>query len=122
MLGSTNIMAFVATTDAAKTRAFYEGTLGLRLMSDEPYALVFDANGTTLRAQKVPSVVVPPYTSLGWIVDDIRATIGALTARGVTFERYDGLEQDDLGIWSSGRARIAWFKDPEGHTLSLVQG
>jgi catechol 2,3-dioxygenase-like lactoylglutathione lyase family enzyme len=122
MLGSSHIMAFVATTDAAKTRAFYEGALGLRLVSDEQYALVFDANGTTLRAQKVQSVVAPPYTSLGWIVDDVRAKVEELRARGVTFERYGGLEQDDLGIWSSGRAQIAWFKDPEGHTLSLVQG
>jgi catechol 2,3-dioxygenase-like lactoylglutathione lyase family enzyme len=114
-------MAFVATTDAGRTRAFYEGVLGLRLVADEPYALVFDANGTTLRVQKVQSVVAPPYTTLGWVVDDIAGEVRELGAKGVAFERYPGLDQNELGVWSSGAAKIAWFKDPEGHILSLVQ-
>jgi catechol 2,3-dioxygenase-like lactoylglutathione lyase family enzyme len=104
-----------------KARAFYEGTLGLPLVLDEPYALVFDAHGTTLRAAKVASVTVAPYAVLGWKVDDIAATIRALAAKGVHFERYEGLIQDEFGVWSSGLAHVAWFKDPDGNTLSLSQ-
>lgn len=121
MLGSSEVMAFVATSDPARARRFYEDTLGLELRSDEPYALVFDAHGTTLRMAKVQTVVVAPYTVLGWIVPDIAAAIEGLVAKGVRFERYQGMEQDDLGIWSSGAAKIAWFKDPDGNTLSLTQ-
>ena len=121
MLGSSEVMAFVATSDPARARRFYEDTLGLELRSDEPYALVFDAHGTTLRMAKVQTVVVAPYTVLGWIVPDLAAAIEGLVAKGVRFERYQGMEQDDLGIWSSGAAKIAWFKDPDGNTLSLTQ-
>ncbi len=121
MLGSSEVMAFVATTDAAKARAFYEGTLGLRLVSDEPFALVFDANGTTLRVAKVDTLTPAPYTVLGWIIDDIAAAVRELAGGGVRFERYDGMGQDELGVWSSGRAKVAWFKDPDGNTLSLAQ-
>jgi catechol 2,3-dioxygenase-like lactoylglutathione lyase family enzyme len=121
MLGSANVTAFISTSDPGKTRAFYEGVLGLQLVADEPYALVFDANGTMLRAQKVQNVVVVPYTVLGWTVRDIAETVRGLGDRGVTFERYDGMGQDELGVWRSGVAKVAWFKDPEGHLLSLTQ-
>ena len=121
MLGSSDIVAFAATADAPKARAFYEGTLGLRLVSDDPYALVFDANGTMLRIAKVQTVAVAPYTVVGWIVGDIATTARALAGQGVRFERFDGLPQDDLGIWSSGAAKVAWFKDPDGNTLSLTE-
>lgn len=121
MLGSSDIVAFAATADAPKARAFYEGTLGLRLVSDDPYALVFDANGTMLRIAKVQTVAVAPYTVVGWIVGDIATTARGLGGQGVRFERFDGLAQDDLGIWSSGAAKVAWFKDPDGNTLSLTE-
>ncbi|MBI5288726.1 MAG: VOC family protein [Chloroflexi bacterium] len=121
MLGSSNIMAFVATAQPDAARAFYEGILGLRLIEDAPFALVFDAYGTKLRVQKVQTVAPAPYTTLGWVVDDIVATVRELASRGVQFERYEGLEQDDLGIWSSGAGNIAWFKDPDGNTLSVTQ-
>jgi predicted enzyme related to lactoylglutathione lyase len=62
------------------------------------------------------------YTVLGWTVDDIADAISALGERGVRFERYDGMEQSEDGVWTSpGGARIAWFKDPDGNTLSLTQ-
>jgi catechol 2,3-dioxygenase-like lactoylglutathione lyase family enzyme len=115
--------AFIATTDVDAARTFYRDTLGLRLVDDNPFALVFDANGTTLRVTRVEDAVVAPYTVLGWDVTDIVATVAALTARGVAFHRYDGMEQDDAGIWSApGGARVAWFADPEGNTLSVSQG
>ena len=122
MLGASEVMAFVATKDAAKARQFYEGILGLRFVADEQFALVFDLHGTMLRVQKVDSVVVAPNTVLGWRVGDIKGTARGLAARGVTFERYEGVEQDALGVWTSPiGARVAWFKDPDGNTLSLTQ-
>jgi catechol 2,3-dioxygenase-like lactoylglutathione lyase family enzyme len=120
-LGSTTLMAFVATTNASRARAFFEGVLGLSLVSDEEFALVFNANGTMLRIQKVEALTPHPFTSLGWQVDDIAATIRDLVAKGVVFERYGFMQQDDLGVWSHDGARIAWFKDPDGNTLSLAQ-
>jgi catechol 2,3-dioxygenase-like lactoylglutathione lyase family enzyme len=116
------IVAFVATTDGARARAFYEGALGLMVKNDDAFALVLDAGGTTLRVQKVRDMKPAPYTALGWEVADIRATVAALAKKGVTFERYDHLEQDALGVWTTpSGARVAWFKDPDGNVLSLTQ-
>jgi catechol 2,3-dioxygenase-like lactoylglutathione lyase family enzyme len=122
MLGSAKLDAFVATTDVAAARTFYADTLGLRLVDDNQFALVFDANGTTVRVTRVEQAVVAPYTVLGWQVTDIVATVDALASRGVVFHRYPGMEQDAAGIWSApGGALVAWFPDPEGNTLSLSQ-
>ena len=122
MLGSCDVIALVGTADAPRARSFYEGTLGLTLIEEQPYALVFDAHGTMLRVAKVQQVVVAPYTVLGWHVPDVAATATALAAKGVAFERYGGLDQGDLGIWTSpDGAKIAWFKDPDGNTLSLTE-
>ena len=121
-LHDAHICAFTATTDAARARAFYEGVLGLHLVEDGPYALVFDHNGTMLRVQKVQAHTPPPFTALGWNVADIGAEVAALTGRGVRFERYGFLPQDEHGIWTTpDGARIAWFLDPDGNTLSLAQ-
>ena len=92
MLDSANIVAFAATTDAERTKAFYGGVLGLRLLHDDGFALVFDANGTTLRIARVEKAFPPPYTSLGWQVADVAATVTALAARGVAVRalRRDG--------------------------------
>jgi catechol 2,3-dioxygenase-like lactoylglutathione lyase family enzyme len=122
MLKSSNVIAFVATTNAEKARGFYEGNLGLTLLEDNPYALVFDANGVMLRVQKVQLLNPAAHTTLGWNVADIRGTITALTQQGVVFERYARLPQDAAGIWSSpSGAQVAWFKDPDGNVLSLTQ-
>lgn len=116
------IVAFTATANPERARAFYAETLGLRLVSDMPFALVFDAGGTELRVQKVQAVQAPTYTTLGWQVDDIEAMVDALAERGVSFVRYDFMEQDERGIWSAGNgARVAWFHDPDGNLLSLTQ-
>ena len=120
MLGDAKIMAFAATANADAARAFYESILGLRLVVDDGFALVFDANGTTLRIAKVDAVAPPPYTSLGWTVADAAATARALTAKGVVMERFGGMEQDDLGLWSVGPVRIGWFRDPDGNLLSIT--
>ena len=118
----SKVIGFVATQNPASARKFYAETLGLRLISDDPYAIVFDANGTMLRVQKVQELLPAKHTVLGWEVADIRAKTGELTKRGVRFERYDGLMQDELGIWMApSGAKVAWFKDPDGNTLSLTQ-
>ena len=122
MLGSSDVVAFVATTNADRAREFYGGVLGLRLVADEPFALVFDAHGTTLRVQKLPELAPARHTVLGWLVPDLVAAIRHFSARGVAFERYPGLPQDDLGIATfPGGGRVAWFKDPDGNTLSLTE-
>jgi catechol 2,3-dioxygenase-like lactoylglutathione lyase family enzyme len=122
MLGTSPVIAFLATSHPDRARNFYAETIGLRLVADEPFAIVFDAHGTMLRIQKADSVMVAPYTALGWHVPDIRAAVAGLQKRGVTMERYGFLEQDADGIWQApGGAKIAWFKDPDGHTLSLTE-
>jgi catechol 2,3-dioxygenase-like lactoylglutathione lyase family enzyme len=121
VLARSRVTAFVATTDAGQAGEFYEKTLGLRLIEDAPFALVFDANGAELRVQKVRQFTPQPFTVFGWNVDDIEAAVDALTARGVVFQRYEGMPQDARGIWESGAARVAWFRDPDGNTLSLAQ-
>jgi catechol 2,3-dioxygenase-like lactoylglutathione lyase family enzyme len=123
-LATSRLVAFVATAQPDQARAFYRDVLGLTLVSDDPFALVFDANGTTLRVAKVDALAPQPFTVLGWVVPEIAATIRQLLERGVSFERYDamGMAQDDLGIWTApGGAQIAWFKDPDGNTLSFTQ-
>lgn len=120
MLANAKIRSFVATADAAAAREFYEHVLGLEFVSDEPYALVFNSNGTTLRIQKVSEVVVAPYTAIGWHVTDIAKVVTGLKERGVEFIFVEGFGQDELGIVTfPGGARVAWFKDPDGNTLSL---
>jgi len=122
MLGKQTLVAFVATTDSVLARAFYEETLGLRLLSDEPFALVFEANGSTIRMQKVASFAPQPFTALGWTVDDLAAVVAALKRKNVACERFPGMDQDAHGIWvSPSGARVAWFKDPDGNLLSLTE-
>jgi catechol 2,3-dioxygenase-like lactoylglutathione lyase family enzyme len=121
-LSSLDVMAFVATKEPAQARQFYEGVLGLRLVADEQFALVFDANGTMLRVAKVQELTPARHTVLGWVVPDIAGAITELGRKGVTFERYRGLKQDELGICTfPNGAKVAWFKDTDGNTLSLTQ-
>jgi catechol 2,3-dioxygenase-like lactoylglutathione lyase family enzyme len=122
MLKAHPIIAFVATTDPPRAKAFYARTLGLRFVSEDPFALVFDAAGTMLRVAVVPQLKPAGYTVLGWLVPDIRRAIRGLVRRGVAFERFDGFGQDEDGIWASpSGARVAWFRDPDGNMLSLTQ-
>jgi catechol 2,3-dioxygenase-like lactoylglutathione lyase family enzyme len=118
----SKVIGFVATRDAARARRFYGEMLGLTLVSEDGFALVFDSNGTMVRVQKVEEVRPAGYTVLGWAVGDIGAKVKELTGRGMRFERFEGLKQDEAGVWTSpSGGRIAWFKDPDGNTLSLTQ-
>ncbi len=125
MLGTKDIVAFVPSRNPAKARAFYEGILGLRFVSEDPFAVVFDANGVMVRVANVSSVdgfKPAPFTILGWLVGDIAKTVKGLNKKGVQFERFAWMEQDQLGVWSSpSGAKVAWFKDPEGNVLSVTQ-
>jgi catechol 2,3-dioxygenase-like lactoylglutathione lyase family enzyme len=122
MLDRSDVIAFASATDLHRARAFYEQVLGLRLIEQNDFACVFDANATMLRVTAVAEVARPGYTVLGWRVFDITATVRGLAGRGVSFLRYDGLDQDDDGIWTTpGGDRVAWFTDPDGNVLSLTQ-
>jgi catechol 2,3-dioxygenase-like lactoylglutathione lyase family enzyme len=122
MLANNPIVAFIPTRDAARSRSFYEGTLGLRFVSDDAFALVMDANGTTLRIVRVADFTPFPFTILGWQVEDIHASVAELTARGLQFTRYEFLNQAPDGVWTApGGAKVAWFLDPDHNTLSLSQ-
>jgi catechol 2,3-dioxygenase-like lactoylglutathione lyase family enzyme len=122
MLGSTNIIAFVAITDAEKARAFYEGTLGLRFVKDDGFALVFDANGIMMRAAKMKEFKPAQVTVLGWQVSHIEDVVRDLAKRGVKFEIFGFFKQDELGIWIAPTGdKVAWFKDPDGNILSISE-
>lgn len=125
MLGSADLIAFVPTRDSGKARQFYEATLGLEFISADPFALVFNAHGTTLRIANVSEVKgfkPAPFTIVGWLVTNASDTVGDLVKKGIRFERFPGMDQDDQGVWQSPNgARVAWFKDPDGNILSITQ-
>ena len=122
MLLDSDVIGFVHTTDVARARLFYVGVLGLELVEESPFALVLRSGPTMIRVTPVESHTASPHTVLGWSVHDLAAVIDGLTSRGVQPLRYDGLDQDERGIWQApGGARVAWFSDPDGNTLSLTQ-
>jgi len=91
-------------------------------MEEQPFALVFDANGIMLRLGMTKEIAPAHGTVLGWQVPQVNATVKELAQAGVQFERYEGMDQDELGIWTSPTgAKVAWFKDPDGNTLSLSE-
>jgi catechol 2,3-dioxygenase-like lactoylglutathione lyase family enzyme len=122
MLHASAPIALIATAMPDRARAFYGTTLGLTLLADDDFSLVFDLCGVPLRIQKVRELQPQPFTALGWQVADAAGMVASLRARGVVFERYPFLPQDAHDIWDApGGARIAWFKDPDGNLLSLTE-
>jgi catechol 2,3-dioxygenase-like lactoylglutathione lyase family enzyme len=121
VLSNQPLMAFIPVGDLGAARSFYGELLGLRVTEENPYAVVLDAGGTMLRLAQVEDLRPQPFTIAGWRVLDIGRSIDMLKDRGVDFIRYDGMDQDANGIWTtSGGDQIAWFKDPDGNTLSLT--
>ena len=121
-LGAREIIAFIATSDPGRAKVFYRDTLGLALQNEDRFAMVFDACGTMLRVTTVHEVAAAGYTVLGWRVPDIDIAVRDLQAAGVKFDRYPGMPQDERGIWKApSGAQIAWFKDPDGNTLSITE-
>lgn len=87
------------------------------------FALVSDANGTEVRVTRVASPSAEPVTATGWEAADIHEAVRELTASGVTFERYPGLDQDADGVWNGpGGTRIAWFGRPDENAASALGG
>ena len=121
-IGAARFIGFVPISDADRARRFYVDTLGLRLIEESPFAIVVDACGTQVRLTPVPELRPQPFTIAGFEVLDIDDTVDRLVARGVAFNRYDGVDLDERSIWSTpGGDRVAWFADPDGNTLSLTQ-
>jgi catechol 2,3-dioxygenase-like lactoylglutathione lyase family enzyme len=117
-------IAFIPTNNPEAARIFYEHTLGLTFVSDDTFALVFRVGPTQtmLRIVRTGDACFTPaaFTIFGWEVEDINATIAELTAKGVEFLRYGFFPQDEAGVWNApDGSQIAWFKDPDGNTLSL---
>jgi catechol 2,3-dioxygenase-like lactoylglutathione lyase family enzyme len=117
-------VCFVITADRARSKPFYAGILGLRLLGEDDHAATFDlGNRTPLRLTTMPGYQPSGHTVLGWNVGDIVGTVRALVAKGVKFSVYEGFGQDADAIWHSpdGGAKVAWFPDPDGNLLSLTQ-
>jgi catechol 2,3-dioxygenase-like lactoylglutathione lyase family enzyme len=121
MLGGRRLMAFIPVGDLRAAQSFYADVLGLGVTDETPYAVVLDAGGTILRLTPVDDLRPQPFTIAGWQVPDLETSIDTLGARGVEFIRYPEMDQDARGIWSTpGGDQVAWFKDPDGNTLSLT--
>ena len=114
-------VTFIPTTSPAAARRFYEDVLGLAFVQDDGFALIFQNEGVTLRVVRVEGLRPQPFTTLGFRVGDVRAAAKSLAAKGIVFERFPGMEQDELGVWfpTPGAQAVAWFKDPDGNLLSI---
>ncbi len=122
MLASSPVMAFLPSTDPVRSRAFYEGVLGLTVSASDGFALVLDGGGTTIRVTRVEAFEPQPFTVLGWVVPDIAQAMAQLAQHSVEFMVFEGMGQDADGLWTApGGHRIAWFKDPDANLLSLTQ-
>lgn len=120
---SATAIAFVLTRDRAVSEAYYRDTLGLAFKADDGFAAVFDLNGSELRITHVPDHTAAPHPVMGWQVPDIAKTVADLTTKGVDMIVYAGMGQDETGVWTSpdGKAKVAFFADPDGNVLSLTQ-
>jgi catechol 2,3-dioxygenase-like lactoylglutathione lyase family enzyme len=122
MLASSKIVGFVPTRDSKQARSFYEGKLGFKFISDDQFALVVQAGETMIRIAKAPKFTPAAYTVMGWEVQDIEKIVAWLKARGVVFEKYPFIQDQELGIWSTpDGSKVAWFKDPDGNVLSVSE-
>ena len=119
MLTTFPINGFVRISDPERARRFYEQTLGLAFDYENPYVVVFRSGNTQIIAQIVKEFAPVAATVLGWEVKDIETVVSALQKDGVVFERFEGMDQDELGIWTSPAGKVAWFKDREGNLLSV---
>ena len=115
-------ISFIATDSPEEARTFYADVLGMELLETTPFALVFSDCGQTLRVQIVSAFEPASYTVHGWSVSSISKEIEALTARGVNFQKYNQLSQDEQGVWTTPDGhKVAWLNDPSGNILSLTQ-
>ena len=122
-LADARPVAMIVTGDRNVAEPFYAETLGLRRSGDDGFAALFDLAGVTMRLTEVPGHAASPHPVLGWEVADIEAAVAQLASRGVAINVYEGLGQDDRGIWTApdGSCKVAFFSDPDGNGLSLTQ-
>ena len=123
MPSTRTLVAFIASTDLARSRRFYETVLDLPVLSEVDFAVVIAAGAGTIRITNVgPDLRVQPFTVLGWQVDDITQEVDHLIKRGVEFLKVPDLPQDERAVWTApDGTRVAWFKDTDGNTLSLAR-
>lgn len=121
MLTTFPLNGFVRTTDPKRARQFYQDVLGLDFEYENPFVTVFRSGQTQIIAQRVDEFVPITATVLGWEVKDIEKVVSDLRARGVRFEKYEGMDQDHFGIWKSPAGKVAWFQDPDGNILSVSE-
>lgn len=118
----TRVVTFLLTADPAAAQPFYRDTLGLTFQGDDGFALVFEMDGVMLRISRVPQFTPAQHTVLGWEVEDIHAAQEGLLRKGVVFEHYPNMGQDEHGICTFPNGdKVAWFKDPDGNLLSISQ-
>jgi catechol 2,3-dioxygenase-like lactoylglutathione lyase family enzyme len=116
------VMAILGTADMDRALGFYSATLGLSVISSDAFGTSLEGGGTELRLTRVPTVVPSPYAQLAWRVTDLDSVLESLVALGVDLVRFDHLEQDEAGAWTSPTGvRVAWFRDPDRNLLSLVE-
>jgi catechol 2,3-dioxygenase-like lactoylglutathione lyase family enzyme len=110
--------------DAARAKAFYEGTLGLELNEARPGVATYKSGGAVLFVYETDKAGTNKATAATWPVADVDAVVAELKGRGVAFERYDDLPDMEMhgDIHVSGKMKVAWFKDPDGNILSIVSG
>jgi catechol 2,3-dioxygenase-like lactoylglutathione lyase family enzyme len=122
ILESATPAIVICTSDRDRATAFYRDTLGLVLTREDRFAAVFTTGGVTLRLSLVADFTPHEHTILGFVVQDVKATVKALREQGVTFNVYPGFSQDELGILSlpAGAGHVAWFTDPDGNVLSVT--
>lgn len=121
MFENTRAFSGFAVNDLQKARQFYGDTLGLRTSEQNGLLTLHIAGDRDIIVYPKPGHTPADYTILNFPVDDIDNAVDELVGRGVSLERYDGLEQDDKGIHRTGGPLIAWFKDPAGNVLSVLQ-
>jgi catechol 2,3-dioxygenase-like lactoylglutathione lyase family enzyme len=112
----------ICKRDRSRATAFYRDTLGSKLAYEDGFAAVFNKGGVTLRVSTVADFTPHEHTILGFHVPNVAATVRALREKGVTFNLYQHVRQDELGIWTApgGTLRVAWFKDSDGNVLSVT--
>lgn len=121
MLAETKAYSGFAVDDLQKAQAFYGETLGLRTSEEHGLMTLHLAGDRDTLVYPRPGHTPAAYTILNFPVEDIDAAVDELAARGVSFERYDGFGQDEKGIARAEGPYIAWFKDPAGNVLSVLQ-
>lgn len=116
-------VAFINVADRARGLAYYTGTLDLKVRSSDPFGDFIEVDGALIRLTALPDYKAGQHPVFGWNVDDLTAAVRALRDKGVAFTIYEGMGQDELGVWTApdGKAKVAWFADPDGNVLSLSQ-